>query len=352
MDFFGGYKSPFGYENGDNGVDSYGVDHSGFSTQDELQYQTARTNREQQLADDLQQQGVAEENYPQYGLSFWGNSANNYGFGVRNIAQNAQNHPTMNMTPMQNLEPQEKNEYNSQVSSSTNVWSQQKNRNMENNLLMSGMDTLYGMNRAINGMTFGGLDYLGNKLGFDSQMNDYLNLKDEQSRNLAQTVGKMVEFGGGLLSGGAIGAATYEPANMMYQGYKIGKAYDRLSQNPFAGNGADVIARMKNHSGEPVLLQRGEVIRGKNGNVIVHGKALGRETGTFQNYGLNKGIYRHGVNRYDAQRIPRIIKNNPVETNDFGQNVYMSHGKNSDIKIVTSPTNNGVTVSSMYYPRK
>ena len=47
MDFFGSYKSPFGYESGKNGgVDSYGVDHSGFSTQDELQYQTARTNRE------------------------------------------------------------------------------------------------------------------------------------------------------------------------------------------------------------------------------------------------------------------------------------------------------------------
>ena len=60
-----------GYENGDNGVDSYGVDHSGFSTQDELQYQTARTNREQQLADDLQQQGIAEKNYPQYGLRYY-----------------------------------------------------------------------------------------------------------------------------------------------------------------------------------------------------------------------------------------------------------------------------------------
>ena len=47
MDMYGSYKSPFGYENGINGgVDSYGVDHSGFSTQDELQYQTARAERE------------------------------------------------------------------------------------------------------------------------------------------------------------------------------------------------------------------------------------------------------------------------------------------------------------------
>ena len=65
MDMYGSYKSPFGYENGVNGgVDSYGVDHSGFSTQDELQYQALRTNREQQLANDMVRQGIAEENYP------------------------------------------------------------------------------------------------------------------------------------------------------------------------------------------------------------------------------------------------------------------------------------------------
>ncbi len=92
MDFFGSYRSPFGYENGENGgIDSYGVDHSGFSTQDELQYQTLRTNREEKLAEDLRRRGVAEESYPQCGASFWGNRANNYGFGNSNISQNIQN---------------------------------------------------------------------------------------------------------------------------------------------------------------------------------------------------------------------------------------------------------------------
>ena len=105
MDFYGKYKSPFGYDTGTNGVDSYGVDHRGFNTHDELEYQTARNTRERQLATDLQRQGIAESDYPQYGTSFWGNSANNYGFGVRNIGQNAQNHPAMNMTPMQ-ISPQ------------------------------------------------------------------------------------------------------------------------------------------------------------------------------------------------------------------------------------------------------
>ena len=36
---------------------------------------------------------------------------------------------------------------------------------------------------------------------------------------------------------------------------------------------------MKNHAGEPVVLQRGEAIPDNMGNPIVHGRVLGRETG-------------------------------------------------------------------------
>ncbi len=125
-----------------------------------------------------------------------------------------------------------------------------------------------------------------------------------------------------------------------------------MKQNPFTGNGGDVIAKMKNHNGEPVVLQRGEAISGENGNVIVHGKALGRKTGTVRNFGLNKGIYKHNVNRSDAQRIPRIIKQSPIETNDFGQNVYMSQGKNGDFRVVTSLKDDTNIISTTYYPKR
>ncbi len=87
MVFYTKYKSPLGYSNGDNQIDSYGVDHSGFSTRDELMYQTARNEREQELIKNYNQQGI-NENYPQFGTNFWGNSANNYGFGVSNIENN------------------------------------------------------------------------------------------------------------------------------------------------------------------------------------------------------------------------------------------------------------------------
>ena len=81
------YRSRSGYFNQDDQTDGYGVDHSGFSLRDELLYQTARTEREQELFENFNRQGV-DENYPRLGTGFWENSADNYGFGRSNIENN------------------------------------------------------------------------------------------------------------------------------------------------------------------------------------------------------------------------------------------------------------------------
>lgn len=92
MDIWDEIKKLQGYQSGNGGVDSYGVDHSGFSLRDELEYQSVRLARENQLAEGFAKQGIAEENYPQYGTNFWGGSPeNNYGFGTSNIKQNIEN---------------------------------------------------------------------------------------------------------------------------------------------------------------------------------------------------------------------------------------------------------------------
>ena len=93
------YKSPFGYQVGDNGIDSYGVDHSGFTLRDEIEYQTARDNRESQMMQMYNQQGITD-NYPQYTTNFWGNADNNYGFGSSNITDAISAHPAMNTAPV------------------------------------------------------------------------------------------------------------------------------------------------------------------------------------------------------------------------------------------------------------
>ena len=66
-------------------------------------------------------------------------------------------------------------------------------------------------------------------------------------------------------------------------------------------------------------------------------------------YGLDKGIYKHGVSRTDAQRIPRIIQQKPVETNEFGQNEYIARSKNGPFRVVTSPKDGESIISSAYY---
>ena len=99
MQMYSNYISPLGYQTNGGGIDSYGVNHSGFSLRDELQYQTARQQRENQLIQNYNNQGITE-NYPQYSTNFWGNNAdNNYGFGNSNISANIENMQN-NITPI------------------------------------------------------------------------------------------------------------------------------------------------------------------------------------------------------------------------------------------------------------
>ena len=93
---------PLGYTLGANNIDSYGVDHSGFTTRDEVAYQTARQQRENQIMQNYNGQSITQD-YPQYGTDFWGSSPeNNYGFGASNITPNVEN---MQNTPVPNIGP-------------------------------------------------------------------------------------------------------------------------------------------------------------------------------------------------------------------------------------------------------
>lgn len=225
--------------------------------------------------------------------------------------------------------------------------SQMRKRAAENEFLSNSMDVLYGMNRTINGMTFGGLDWAGDKLGRDPKMTDYLQIKDQQGAgDAARWSGRAAELGGAYLSSKKL----YPLLPMAYNGYKIGKGYDQLRQDPYIGHGSDVIARMKNHNGEPVVLQRGEAIPGPNGEVIVSGRSLQHETGTSRNYGLDKIIHKHDMPRNEVTRIPRLIRNNqPTEITNRNQHIYLIQRPNGEIKISTTPQGDHRTISSMYW---
>ena len=83
-----------------------------------------------------------------------------------------------------------------------------------------------------------------------------------------EKLGSLAEVGGSLLWGGLL---PLDKLRVPYNSWQIGRAYDRLKENPFKGGGKDVITKMKNHNGENVLLQRWEAIKGEDGRVIVQG---------------------------------------------------------------------------------
>ena len=63
MDIYPKNISPLGYQTGVSGIDSYGVNHNGFTNQDEIAYQMARSKREQDLIKQYNAQGITS-NYP------------------------------------------------------------------------------------------------------------------------------------------------------------------------------------------------------------------------------------------------------------------------------------------------
>ena len=103
MDIYQKYISPLGYRTGNGSIDSYGVDHKGFSLRDEIAYQTARIDRENQLMQRHNAHGITDK-FPQYGINFWESSAdNNYGFGISDIGNNIENRrqPVSQQNPLQ-----------------------------------------------------------------------------------------------------------------------------------------------------------------------------------------------------------------------------------------------------------
>ncbi len=206
MSQFSMKKSPFGcILDEEKQIDSYGVDHSGFSLRDELAYQIARTNQEEKLQKCFNNQGITKS-YPQFGNSFWGgNSANNYGFGSCNIEENIdemKNRPLVPLTEVQKA----------------------KSRGFFGNLdgvagealEGFGKGAVYGATRPLNGASFGALDWADRQLGGNLTQ---LGQEIQQDADLAGigTLNKYtnngLELAGGLVGGVKTVQAVPEIAN-------------------------------------------------------------------------------------------------------------------------------------------
>ncbi len=270
-------------------------------------------------------------------------------------------------------------------------------------------DVVYGAKRGLSGMTLGGSDWLLRKAGITDD--DYLAERDAEGIGATTRMAGMVsEIGGNALGAGAgilkslgragltgasqasiaggIEGAVYGltesdtlaevPQNMLVNGvtglvtpyaldyagkpiangmryatdslssYKIGKAFDRLTVNPYEGNADDLIAKMGNN--REVSLLRGAAIPDEFGKPIVAGRTLKKHTGSERNYGLDKLMYKHEVTKEEAQNIPHIFrKYNPAEISNRGQKVYaIDDGGTYPFVTVASPHDDKFTIASAY----
>lgn len=96
----------------------------------------------------------------------------------------------------------------------------------------------------------------------------------------------------------------------------LGKAYDQVLAQPI-GRADDPVVRLSPGDIEDVLVSRGPVIE-RDGEIVVQGRALQRETGSGRGFGLVKIIWRHGersakasadqVTRDDITALPDVIR--------------------------------------------
>ena len=172
MDLYSKYKSPLGYSLNNN-IDSYGVDHSNFTIRDELSYQMARQNRENQIIKNYNNHGITK-NYPQLSTNFWGRTPdNNYGFGNSQISANAE---TIQNTPLQNNAPKKLNREQMYTPPSHIA------EILSAGLNGAGLGILGSIERGINTATSGGYDMINDVFfdgGYEKRQKELEKLADD-----------------------------------------------------------------------------------------------------------------------------------------------------------------------------
>ena len=147
-----------------------------------------------------------EENQNQDSNSFWQPLQNNDFWGGYG---NKQNTSSSTIQPMTGQERQRAKTLASQIRPEIpNTYTDY--------LVQNTADMLYGAGRTLNGLTGGGLDYLGDRYGIDTRMSGYLAQKDKEGTGeLARHLGNMAQIGGQGLSG----AAFLKTVPMLGNGY-------------------------------------------------------------------------------------------------------------------------------------
>ena len=302
---------------------------AGLLSRDEVAYQTARQQIENRIMQNYNGQGITQD-YPQYGTNFWGNSPeNNYGFGASQISSNIEN---IQNTPVLNIGPK--------------PLSQEKMYTPPNHaaeVLAAGIKgfgqgTVTGMESFANGATFGGYNWLDDKLDLGAakrreDLKQYANAADVGTA--FDIANKVTEFAGGGLSGYGAVAKGIPATRQAYNAYNIYKGGRNLENQLQRGNNFEDI-------------YMGRIDRDKLNEINNIRQELGESVINSERVIIPKDRVEHIYNR-------RIIQNGYSPKNAastisdalFNKKSNVSPSRYSTLQKMESPSANRVVVGKI-----
>ena len=331
MNLYGNFKSPLGYQTGEGQIDTYGVDHSGFSTRDELEYQFARQDKENQLIQNYNNQGITK-NYPQYGTNFWGGSSNdNYGFGFSNIHDNIENRNNNPFENTVNTFGQNQTEQSYGLGSENQTFGQENNNSpqwgLNNTPLAQNNNNTFSNNLFGNNNLFNQNQSVWNKNQYQTPASSRYNLKDLTDR-LQQYQNNALGNSNSTLNSGLNNGSIFSPNNMqslnlnassvLYPQQNSFSTYSQpyqLAQNSLPNSGSDV-----NNLVKPKIIFDDVYYSelGEDGSVVNQGtnKHEGGYSDRLNDLGgpTNYGVRQAALNEYNNWNSPlRTGFNFPID---------------------------------------
>jgi hypothetical protein len=128
---------------------------------------------------------------------------------------------------------------------------------------------------------------------------------------------------------------------MVLEVHKIKKVVNALKANPFKGNADDILAVIRPIWQKPYVIKRGH-ITGTMDNPILQEKRLFEDTGVYKNFGLTKGMFKHGMKADNYTILPKALRRlKPFEVMDKRQRWRYPTGTGRNYRTVFSKDNQG-----------
>ncbi len=317
---------------------------AGLLSRDEVAYQTARQQIENRIMQNYNGQGVTQD-YPQSGTDFWGNSPdNNFGFGASQISSNIEN---IQNTPVPNIGPKPLSQEQMYTPPShtaevlaAGIYTPPSHTAevLAAGIKGFGQGTVTGMESFANGATFGGYNWLDDKLDLGAakrreDLKQYANAADVGTA--FDIANKVTEFAGGGLSGYGVAAKGIPATRQAYNAYNIYKGGRNLENQLQRGNNFEDI-------------YMGRIDRDKLNEINNIRQELGESVINSERVIIPKDRVEHIYNR-------RIIQNGYSPKNAastisdalFNKKSNVSPSRYSTLQKMESPSANRVVVGKI-----